>query len=115
MAISKNLNVGAHLLPTETNAANLGDSTHKWKIDASQLTGSIPASTNSGVRSVAPGSSNGTISVNTNGAIANVAVKGLGSAAYTASTAYDAAGKASTAESNAKSYTDTSLTWKTLG
>lgn len=46
---------------------------------------------NSGVRSVATGTSNGTISVNTNGATANVAVKGLGSAAYTASTAYAAA------------------------
>lgn len=36
----------------------------------------------------ATGSSNGTISVNTNGTSANVAVKGLGSAAYTASSAY---------------------------
>lgn len=43
--------------------------------------------TNSGVRSIATGSSNGTISVNTNGTTANVAVKGLGSNAYT-STAY---------------------------
>ena len=37
---------------------------------------------NSGVRSIATGTSNGTISVNTNGTSANVAVKGLGSAAY---------------------------------
>lgn len=43
---------------------------------------------NSGVRSIATGSTNGTISVNTNGSTANVAVKGLGSAAYTNSTAY---------------------------
>lgn len=43
---------------------------------------------NSGVRSIATGSTNGTISVNTNGTTTNVAVKGLGSAAYTASTAY---------------------------
>ena len=43
---------------------------------------------NSGVRSIATGTSNGTISVNTGGSTANVAVKGLGSAAYTASTAY---------------------------
>lgn len=42
---------------------------------------------NSGVRSIATGSTNGTISVNTNGTSANVAVKGLGSNAYT-STAY---------------------------
>ena len=43
---------------------------------------------NSGVRSVATGDNNGTIKVNTNGTSANVAVKGLGSAAYTASTDY---------------------------
>lgn len=42
---------------------------------------------NSGVRSIVTGTSNGTISVNTNGKSANVAVKGLGSNAYT-STAY---------------------------
>ena len=42
---------------------------------------------NSGVRSIATGSTNGTISVNTNGTSADVAVKGLGSNAYT-STAY---------------------------
>ena len=46
---------------------------------------------NSGVRNIATGSANGTISVNTNGTTADVAVKGLGSAAYTASTAYAAA------------------------
>ena len=39
---------------------------------------------NSGVRSVASGSANGTISVNTGGTTANVAVKGLASAAYQA-------------------------------
>ena len=43
---------------------------------------------NAGVRSISSGSTNGTISVNTNGTSAEVAVKGLGSAAYTASSAY---------------------------
>lgn len=43
---------------------------------------------NSGVRSISSGTTNGTISVNTNGTSTEVAVKGLGSAAYTASTAY---------------------------
>lgn len=38
---------------------------------------------NSGVRSVAQGSTNGTVSVNTNGTTVDVAVKGLGNAAYT--------------------------------
>ena len=46
---------------------------------------------NSGIRSIATGGTNGTISVNTNGTTADVAVKGLGSAAYTNSTAYAAA------------------------
>lgn len=59
---------------------------------------------NAGVRSIATGTSNGTISVNTNGTSADVAVKGLGSAAYTASTAYDAAGKADAALASAKEY-----------
>jgi hypothetical protein len=45
---------------------------------------------NSGVRSIASGSTNGTISVNTGGTSAEVSVKGLGTAAYTASTAYAA-------------------------
>lgn len=38
--------------------------------------------TNTGVRSISTGSSNGTISVNTNGTSANVSVKGLKSSAY---------------------------------
>lgn len=46
---------------------------------------------NTGVRSISSGSTNGTISVNTNGTAADVAVKGLGSAAYTNSNAYAAA------------------------
>lgn len=62
--------------------------------------------TNSGVRSVASGTANGTISVDTNGTAADVSVTGLGSAAYTASSAYDIAGAASTAETNAKNYAD---------
>lgn len=49
---------------------------------------------------VTTGSANGTISVKGN----DVAVKGLGSAAYTESTAYDASGAAATAEANAKAY-----------
>lgn len=45
---------------------------------------------NSGVRSVATGSTNGTVLVNTGGTSAEVSVKGLGSAAYTNSSAYAA-------------------------
>ncbi len=49
----------------------------------------------SAVQSVAEGSANGTVSVDGT----DVAVHGLGSAAYTASTAYDASGAAATAKS----------------
>lgn len=52
------------------------------------------------------GTANGTVKFNGT----DVAVKGLGSAAFTASTAYDAAGKAATAETNAKAYADTKKT-----
>lgn len=62
---------------------------------------------NSGVRSVTTGVANGTISVNTNGTTTDVPVKGLGSAAYTASTAYDVSGAAAQALTDAKAYTDT--------
>ncbi len=43
---------------------------------------------NAGVRAIGSGTTNGTISVNTNGTTTDIAVKGLGSAAYTASSAY---------------------------
>lgn len=52
-----------------------------------------------GVTSVVEGTTNGTVSVTTDGVTADVAVHGLGSAAYTAATAYDTAGAAATAKS----------------
>lgn len=55
---------------------------------------------NSGVRSVSSGTTNGTISVNTNGTSTDVSVTGLGSAAYTSSSDYATSvqgGKADTA------------------
>ena len=58
------------------------------------------AKADTAVQSVVTGSANGTIAVDGT----DVAVKGLGSAAYTDSTAYDAAGSAGTAETNAKTY-----------
>lgn len=54
--------------------------------------------TNSGVRAVAGGTANGTISVNTNGTSADVAVTGLGSAAYTESTDYATAAQGAKAD-----------------
>ena len=54
------------------------------------------------VYTLATGAANGTVKFNGE----DVAVKGLGSAAYTESTAYDANGAAQTAEDNAKAYAD---------
>jgi hypothetical protein len=60
--------------------------------------------------SITTGSANGAIAVNGT----DVAVKGLGSAAYTEATAYDASGAAATAEANAKAYTDTEINTKVI-
>ena len=57
---------------------------------------------------IVTGTANGTISVDGS----DVSVKGLGTAAYTASTAYDASGAASAAETAAKDYTDTEVAKK---
>lgn len=54
------------------------------------------------VYTLATGTENGTVKFNDT----DVKVKGLGSAAYTDSTAYDASGAAQTAEDNAKAYAD---------
>ncbi|MBR3148315.1 MAG: hypothetical protein IKF41_03165 [Alphaproteobacteria bacterium] len=54
------------------------------------------------VQSVAEGTANGTVSVDGT----DIAVHGLGTAAYTDSSAYDAAGAAATAEQNAKGYAE---------
>lgn len=60
---------------------------------------------------VTTGTTNGTISVDGT----EISVAGLKSAAYTESSAYDAAGAADTALANAKKYVDDALTWKELG
>ena len=56
---------------------------------------------------IAEGATNGTIAVKGT----DVAVHGLKSAAYADTTAFDAAGAATAAETAAKQYTDTALTW----
>ena len=64
------------------------------------------AITNNAVNTVESGSDNGTIAVDGQ----DVAVTGLGSAAYTASSAYDAAGSAATAKSEAVATAKTETT-----
>lgn len=59
---------------------------------------------------ITTGATNGAISVKG----ADVAIKGLGSAAFTEATAYDASGAAATAEANAKAYTDTEINTKVI-
>lgn len=60
------------------------------------------------VKEVKSGTANGTIAVDGT----DVAVTGLGSAAYVATTAFDASGSAAAAEKNAKDYVDAALTWQ---
>lgn len=59
---------------------------------------------------ITTGTTNGTINVDGT----NVSVKGLGSAAYTASSAYDTAGAASSALADAKEYADSLHVWATF-
>ena len=59
---------------------------------------------------LATGDSNGQIKVTpSSGSAYNVSVKGLGSAAYTNSSAYDASGSANNALAQAKAYTDSAI------
>ena len=67
---------------------------------------------NSGVRAVTTGSTNGTISVNTNGTVNNIAVKGLGNAAYSNTSAFAAA---SHSHSNYALKTDIPSVWDADG
>lgn len=80
---------GTAILGNNNTALNLVAGTNISIVaeNSSGYTGKVTI-TNTGVRSVTTGDTNGTIKVNTNGTSTNVAVKGLGSAAYTASTAY---------------------------
>ena len=90
------LTAGTNITIT-SNTISATDTTYTGS-DGITLTGTN--FTNSGVRSVASGTTNGTINVNTGGTTADVAVTGLGSAAYTASSAYATSaqgGKADTA------------------
>lgn len=73
-----------------------------FAMDGTKLTAEV----NVGVKTVETGAENGTISVNGS----DVAVKGLGSAAYAEFSAFDVAGAAATAESNAKGYADSLAT-----
>lgn len=68
----------------------------------------IAGTAGSAIQSVTEGSTDGTIAVDGT----DVAVHGLGSAAFENTTAFDAAGAATTAENNAKAYAEGLLTWE---
>lgn len=86
LTFTKGATYNNYSLPAATTAARGGIT-----VGAGLAVDTAGKLSNSGVRSIATGGTNGTISVNTNGITADVAVKGLGSAAYTNSTAYAAA------------------------
>ena len=84
--------IDAVQLAVDTHTGNAD--IHVTTADKSKWNAALQAS------DVVTGSTNGTISVKGN----EVAVAGLGSAAFVATTAFDAAGSASTAETNAKTH-----------
>ena len=67
----------------------------------------VEAASTDAVKEVVSGTANGTVKVDGE----DVAVTGLGTAAYANLNAFDAEGSAATAEQNAKNYVDTALTW----
>ena len=89
-------------MQTAVNNLNTGENSVSSQIanaleDYSTTTQMNTAITDNAVNTVVSGSANGTIAVDGQ----DVAVKGLGSAAYTASSAYDASGSAAAAQTAA--------------
>ena len=94
-----NVVVGSTTIAADTTTDSLTIAAGTGISVAGDATNDKVTITNSGVIAVSTGSANGTISVNTNGTSANVAVKGLGSAAYTNSSAYATADHTHTVDS----------------
>lgn len=92
---------------SKANAAEKNAKDYADSLAPNYATAAQGALADSAVQSVVAGSANGTISVDGT----DVKVTGLSTAAYAAASDFDAAGSAATAESNAKAYTDTALTW----
>lgn len=103
------------------NDAITSDKIADGAVTTDKLDSTLAAQITSGgnaVKDIATGATNGTIKVvmdpNDTSKDKEVAVKGLGGAAYVETSAFDAAGSATAAETNAKAYTDTALTWGTI-
>lgn len=95
---------------SDVNVHGLGDAAYTNKSDYATAAQGAKADTALQQGDVTEGSANGTIAVKGS----DVKVHGLGSAAYADTTAFDSAGAANTALSNAKAYTDAALTWEEL-
>lgn len=91
----------------ETNAKKHADDLNT-AMDARMQT--VEAASTDAVKDVATGTTNGTIKVDGE----EVAVAGLGTAAYANLDAFEASGSAAQAEQNAKDYVDEALTWGTF-
>lgn len=114
---AKTADVTAAITASETatkNAYEAADTTNLQSakdyadsLSTNYATAAQGAKADTAVQEVVEGTTNGTISVDDN----EVTVHGLGSAAFTDSSAYDAAGAANTALTSAKNYTDSVLTW----
>ena len=91
----------------ETNAKSHADGLNT-AMDARMKV--VEAASTDAVKEVVSGTANGTVKVDGE----DVAVTGLGTAAYADLTAFEASGSAATAEQNAKDYVDEALTWGTF-
>ena len=94
---------------TKANTAETNAKAHADSLNTAMDTRMkvVEAASTDAVKEVVSGTDNGTIKVDGE----NVAVTGLGTAAYANSSAFDINGSAATAEANAKKYVDDALTW----
>ncbi len=108
-AVGETGSISTAISAAETRANQYADSLAKNYATAAQ-----GAKADTAVQTIVTGSTNGTISVDGN----EVAVYGLGGAAYKAENYYDLAGSANSAAESAleeaKAYTDNALTWGTI-
>ena len=92
---------------TKANAAEKNAKDYADGLAGNYATAAQGAKADTAVQEITTGTANGTIAVDGE----DVAVKGLGTAAYQNVDAFDAKGAASDALDAAKNYTDTCLTW----
>ena len=98
-----------------TNKANAAETAAKGHADSLNTAMDarmkvVEAASTDAVKEVVSGTANGTVKVDGE----DVAVTGLGSAAYADLNSFEVAGAANTAETNAKKYVDDALTWGTF-